>query len=254
MKMKTITLMTLLYLLSMTYSLRTTLSGDSKCCEDNHTIIVTGTASVSLPSDLIKIKVAMETKENLATNSLKKNTDISRTVDRALKQLGLKSSDISTTSFTINANYKSVLDKDGINYRDVFDGYKVVNEIEIRVKELSFVGKTVDRVINAGATTITGITFTNDDALIKKTKKELLSQAADDAIEKANLLLAPLKLKIKDILTISNVDSTSEQFSDAVSGSNNNNNNNNNVSIPKVYANGNIVSASVSITFLIEKV
>jgi uncharacterized protein YggE len=247
-----ITLMTLLSLLIMTFSIKSKLSVDSKCCEDNHTIIVTGTASVSLPSDLIKIKVAMETKENLATTSLKKNTEISRSVDKALKELGLKSSDISTTSFTINADYKSVYDRDQGTYKDVFNGYKAVNEIEIRLKELSFVGKTVDRVINAGATTITGITFTNDDALIKKTKKELMSQAVDDAVEKVNLILVPLKLKIKDVLTIDNVDTSSEELSQATSFSNNNNNNNN-VSIPKVYANGNIVSASVSITFLIEK-
>jgi uncharacterized protein YggE len=248
-----ITLITLLSLLIMTCSIKSKLSVDSKCCEDSRTIIVTGTASVSLPSDLIKIKVAMETEENLATTSLKKNTEISRAVDKALKELGLKSSDISTTSFSINANYKSVYDRD--HYKDVFDGYRVVNEIEIRLKELSFVGKTVDRVINAGATTIIGITFTNDDALIKKTKKELMSQALDDALEKVNLILVPLKLKIKEVLTIDNIDTYSEELSQAssFSNNNNNNNNNNNVSIPKVYANGNIVSASVSITFLIEK-
>jgi uncharacterized protein YggE len=246
-----ISIFTFLFLFSIVLSIKMKLSDDTKCCLVDHTITISGFASVYLPSDLIKIRVAMETKENLASNSLKKNTDISRAVDKAIKELGIKSSDISTTSFSIFDSFKSVLQADKVTYLDVFDGYKVVNEIEIRVKELSFVGKIIDRVVNAGATSITGITFTNDDALIQKTKKELLVQASNDATEKANLILGANKMKIKDILKIENTDSSSSQL-DLASGVSQQMNLNNNNSVQPVYGSANSISANVSVTFIIE--
>jgi uncharacterized protein YggE len=251
MKMRMMNIISLFCLVTLLYSFKTQRSDDDKCCPIDHTMTITGSASVSIPSDLIKIGVIMETKETLAGDSLKKNTQISRSVDKALKDLGLKSTDISTTSFSISASYKSVLEEDKKTYKSVFDGYKVINNIDIRLKELVFAGKVVDRVIDAGATSITGITFTNDENVTTKAKKELLAQASADAIEKANLILTPLKMKIKDISSVSNSDYSSGGYFARPSMNIMNNNNN---SVPAVYGNDNSISASVTVTFIIEKI
>ncbi len=112
----------------------------------------------------------------------------SQKIINALKALGIPESDIKTTNYSVMPNYGGgepvpmiYPQRPGNN----ITGYTVTQNLEINVKDLSKVNKTIDAATQNGANLVGGTNFTFSDALKKKLENQARQQAVTDAKQKA---------------------------------------------------------------------
>ncbi len=160
------------------------------------TITVTGTAEISVAPDICYMSFAVETRDKSAVKAYNQNNEIMTRVNAAVKSLGIEARDLSTNQFTITPQYYW----EEKPSRQVFDGYLVHNTLNVKVRDLAKVGKVLDAAVNAGATTVGGVTFTVENP--KKFNVELREQAIKAAYTKAKQMADLTGVKLLKPLTI----------------------------------------------------
>lgn len=226
----------------------------SMCCPPEHTLIVTGTAEVKLKTDLIRLFISVQTLDLVASNSLNKNSQISKKLNNMFTKLGIPKNNITTFSFTIIQSYKSIYNDTSKLYDNIYEGIKVTNVIQIMVGGVALAGDLIDKAISSGATGIDSIDSVIDDAIIPGIKKNLIIDATKNASDKAKLVLDPLGIKIKGVANVIINDypfsipykyySANLPISAAPTPS---------ISPPIIYEGENKVNVNVVVTFLIEQ-
>ena len=148
--------------------------------KDNNTnVYCTGNAQTSPKTDRLKINLEIVTNNTDRTVSLNQNIKISNSVMSALTKLGLQNDDFETTSFSINAQYKSVFNNVTKTWDSMFNGYKTSNQILIQTLDLKNAGKFLDAIaINGGS--ISSINFDVTENVAKEEKLKLLSIGMED--------------------------------------------------------------------------
>ena len=123
----------------------------------------------------------------------------------ALKKLGIEDKDIKTTGFNAYPKYEFnqiyCITTPCPQGKQEIVGYEVNQTITVRVKNIDDSGKAIDAITSAGATNVSGISFTIDDedGLIREARK----QAIDEAREKAEVLARDLGVKLVRIVNFS---------------------------------------------------
>ncbi|NLI97147.1 SIMPL domain-containing protein [bacterium] len=161
------------------------------------TISVTGTSEISVAPDICYMSFSVETSDKSAIKAYNENNDIMNKVNSAIKALGIEAKDLNTSYFSIAPQYYWE-EKTGKN---VFDGYKVYNSLNVKVRDLSKVGKILDAAVNAGATTVGGVSFTVENP--KKYNVELREQAIKAAFTKATQMANLTGLKLGKPMSVS---------------------------------------------------
>lgn len=161
------------------------------------TLTVTGTAEISVAPDICYMSFTVETRDKSAVKAYTQNNEIMTHVNSAVKSLGIETKDLSTSQFSITPQYYWQ-EKPS---KQVFDGYLVYNTLNVKVRDLAKVGKVLDAAVNAGATTVGGVTFTVENP--KKYNVELREQAIKAAYTKAKQMADLTGVKLLKPLTIS---------------------------------------------------
>lgn len=97
-------------------------------------LVVQGTAYQAISPELISIDFGVETKDMQAGVSLQNNANIVSKVTESLKQLNVLETEIKTTGLSINPQYRQAYDKSKESYYQIFEGYRVYNQIKVRSK------------------------------------------------------------------------------------------------------------------------
>lgn len=166
-------------------------------------ITVTGEGEVFATPDVAEFSfsVVEEAKDvKSAQDAVSKKTEVAI---NSLKKLGIDEKDIKTTSFNAYPKYQ---------YNEIYCikapcpsgkqeivGYEVNQNITVKVRKIDDSAKAIDAVTTAGASNVSGISFTIDDedALIRDARKK----AIDDAREKAKVLAKDLDVKLVRIVS-----------------------------------------------------
>jgi uncharacterized protein YggE len=177
------------------------------CCDKDHTITLTGTGRMSIPTDVIRLGFTIETKDMEAQNSFSMNNVIASKVNYLLlNQNMIPEINITTANFQIYPKYTSVYHETNRTSTEVFEGYVVSNQIDVKLSEKLTAIKLIDDIVRAGVTKINYINFDVDPETMSKTKKLLVAMAVKDAFERAEIIATNAKLQILDTLSISLVD------------------------------------------------
>jgi len=104
--------------------------------------------------DLATISLGVQTDAPTAALALSNNAVQMNKVIAALKKAGIAERDIQTSGLNVNPQY--VYEQ---NQPPKLNGYQASNQVTIQVRDLSRLGQTVDATVNAGATTVGGISF-----------------------------------------------------------------------------------------------
>jgi uncharacterized protein len=149
-------------------------------------ITMPGQAQMNTKPDLVVITLRIQSL-NIDSVVTAKNhvAEILDRVIRALKQLGLTDDQIETLSYHIEQQYNWE------NNVNVFKGYLVSCSLKISVKDADKAGKVIDVSVDEGAY-VDNINFELSKEKEAALKKQLLSQAVDDAKEKANSVMVAL--------------------------------------------------------------
>ena len=131
--------------------------------------------SITAAPDLVTIGAGVSTQAPTAVEAMRQNSVQMRRVIDQILALGVAEEDIQTTGISLNAQY----DYDRPNQRQVFRGYQVSNRVSIKLREIDETGAALDALVSAGATDLSGPTFSIED---DEAAKDL---ARERAVERA---------------------------------------------------------------------
>jgi uncharacterized protein YggE len=154
---------------------------------DDALISVTGKGEVSAAPDTAFINSGVTTQGATAREALDANTKAMNELMATLKEAGIEPRDIQTSGFSVSPNYvyTDARDANGYQLPPKISGYQVYNTVNVRIRDLAGLGAVLDKQVNVGANTISGITFSVADP--SKLYDEARKAAFADAREKAAL-------------------------------------------------------------------
>lgn len=152
---------------------------ETSSAENRGALNVTGSAVVTGSPDIAYITLGVETKDQSAETASQDNANRMAAVMAALKKMGLKDSDISTSGYNIYS-YQQQIDRT-LPTEQMVTVYTVQNRINITTKQLDQVGKIIDAAVKAGANQVQGINFDIED------KQELQLLALENATKQAKI-------------------------------------------------------------------
>jgi uncharacterized protein YggE len=123
-------------------------------------ISVRGTGKVAVKPDLATVRVGVELRAPALADA---TADVGRRMSAVLerlKALGVAERDITTATYAIDPlAAPRRTDEDPVR----IVGYRVANVVQVKLRDLAAVGRTLDGALAAGANTLTALSFTVDD-------------------------------------------------------------------------------------------
>ena len=148
-------------------------------------IVTSGQGESKIAPDRARIEIGVQTRALTAAAAGADNARKQQAVLDALKKLGFTSDQLSTVNYNLYPEMQ--YDKEGRSARVV--GYTAMNTVRVEVRDLTLVGKAIDGSLNAGANTISSLTFyasNTDDARRAALALAVTRARADaDAVAKA---------------------------------------------------------------------
>jgi uncharacterized protein len=120
------------------------------------TLAVTGTAEVSVQPDICYISFGAETfHKTSAREAYRANSELMNALTAAVKAVGVEPKDLQTSSFTVTPQYRY----EDAGRKRVFDGYRVYQSLDVKVRNLEKPSSVLDAGMDAGATQVNNVTF-----------------------------------------------------------------------------------------------
>ena len=163
---------------------------------DKRIISLSATGQVKVEPDMAMISTGVTSEGETARQALTQNSTAMTAVINGLKADGIDARDIQTTNFSVSPRYQRFKDRRPA----VITGYTVTNSVHITVRDLTALGRILDKVVTLGSNQIGGIQFTvsNSDELKDAARK----QAIASALRKARLMANAAGAKIGQVLKI----------------------------------------------------
>ncbi|BDG01060.1 SIMPL domain-containing protein [Anaeromyxobacter oryzae] len=158
-------------------------------------ISVTGEGKVAVRPDLAVVDAGVEsTGKDLGKVTADAAAQQKRLL-QALAQAGIAEKDVQTTRHDVTVNRPW---KDGSP--GPITGYTVVDEVRVKVRDVSRLGAVLDRVVAAGANTLRGLSFEKEDPAPQR--REALARAVGDARAKAEAIAKAAGVGLGDVLSV----------------------------------------------------
>lgn len=154
---------------------------------------VTGTATVSVPTTITRVRLAIEVQGKNAEDVQTQVAEDTAKVVNLLRSRGVQR--MQTTGIRLNPVYHTNTDQ-----RELV-GYLGSNSVAFRI-QTGQAGDLIDNAIRAGATRIDGVEFLATEPELEQARLEALRLATQDAQQKADAVLSALGLSTQEIITI----------------------------------------------------
>ncbi|MGI6526102.1 MAG: SIMPL domain-containing protein [Caldicoprobacterales bacterium] len=149
--------------------------------DDNRkTVSAQGEGIVHAAPDIAIVSLGVETSKKEMEAAQSSNREIMNDIMEELNKLGIQEQDIQTENYSVYPDYKWENDK------RILTGYKVVNMVRVKIREIDHTGKVLDNVAAKGANMVNGIQFTIEET--SQLYQEALKLAVKDAENKAKVL------------------------------------------------------------------
>jgi uncharacterized protein YggE len=164
---------------------------------DTSRITVSGTASMDLPADRARIRLAVETVGATAAEASSSNAEIMQRVLNAVREPAGAGGRIETSGFTLAPRYRQSVPRDEA---PEIVGYRATNQVEVVLDEVDRMGGVLDAALGAGANRVTGLDFFASD--IEAARLEALREATARARDAAAAVAAALGMVLLSPETI----------------------------------------------------
>ncbi|MFZ5354009.1 MAG: SIMPL domain-containing protein [Bacillota bacterium] len=154
------------------------------------TISVSSEGVIKVKPDMAYINVGVQTENKSSKTAQQENAEKMNNIMSVLKEQGIAETDIKTSQYTIYPieTYSEV------DRRSYITGYRVINTLEVTIRDISKVGAVIDAVAANDANTISNIRFTVSDT--DKYYLQALENATTKAKAKAELLAKQFDIKL----------------------------------------------------------
>lgn len=133
------------------------------------------TETVKAAPDLATVTAGVTSQATTAVVAMQRTATAMDAVVKRIKALGIADEDIQTTGIELGAQY----DYDQAQRRNVFRGYQASNRVSVILRKVPDTGRVLDALVAAGATDISGPSFSIDDDTAPR------AQARKAALDKA---------------------------------------------------------------------
>jgi uncharacterized protein YggE len=157
-------------------------------------IVTSGESVVRRAADQAFITLAVETRARNPREAQRLNAEAMAVVQQRIAGEGVDKDAVRTVGYTIHQEF------DFANGRQTPRDYVARNGLEIRLDAVERTGEILDLVVQAGATTVTGVRFDIKDR--SGAEREALRLAVVDARARAEALAAGAGLTIVSVLRI----------------------------------------------------
>ncbi len=168
-------------------------------------VVTTGEATVRLAPDQAFVSLAVETRDKSPRTAQRQNADAMSSVQQRIARAGIARDAVRTTGYSIQQEF------DFANGRRTPRGYVARNGVEVRVDAVERVGELLDVMVDAGATTVSGVRFDLKDRA--SAEREALRLAVIDARARAEAMATGAGRALDRILRIT--DSAQPRFKPA---------------------------------------
>lgn len=168
------------------------------------TLDMVGTGMVSAAPDMAMITSGVVTDADTAAEALAANTEAMSAVIARIKEAGIEQRDIQTSGFSVQPRYRQVKSSSPEDYRSEVFGYRVSNNVGVRVRDLAKLGGLIDVMVRDGANQVGGVTFIVSEE--GKLKDAARKEAMADAIRKAGIYAEAAGVKLGRVLSINEQD------------------------------------------------
>jgi uncharacterized protein len=180
-------------LISLLASLMITNSAIAATDSSTRTLTVTGVGIKKIATTITQIEIAVEIQDKSAT---KTQQEMARRTNSVLDFLrSRKVEQLQSKEIRLEPNYQY-----NNNKREMV-GYIGTNAVSFRTTPEQL-GTILDGAVNAGATSINGLSMTASEEVIISAQKKALELATIDAQQKAEVIFKTLNLKPKEVSNI----------------------------------------------------
>ncbi|WP_338240384.1 SIMPL domain-containing protein [Aurantiacibacter hainanensis] len=115
--------------------------------------------SVAVDPDIANLSAGVTTVAPTAVEAMRQNAQAMNRVIERIEALGIDEDDIQTSGVNLNAEY----DYNQETRQQEFRGYRVMNRVNIVLRDIQRTGEVLDSLVAAGATDLGGIGWAVDD-------------------------------------------------------------------------------------------
>ena len=163
-------------------------------------ITVVGSGSVSGLPDTAEVTAGVVTQAVTASQAMSQNSATMEKVLKALAALGIADRDIHTTNVSIVPQRASPPTGRPAPSPSAVVGYEVTNQVRVRVRNLSSLGRLLDTLVSQGANALGGIGFSIADPV--PLLEQARSKAIADARQKAQVYATAAGVKVGRVIFI----------------------------------------------------
>ena len=160
------------------------------------TLTISAEAEVTASPDVAYLSGGVVSEASTAQEALRQNSVNMAGVYKALEGAGLAKKNIQTSDFSLQPVY---------NYPEnepaVLTGYRVSNQVMVKVEDLDNVGSIIDTMVELGGNTFNGVSFDIQDS--SELQNEARRKAMQEAVARAELYAEASGYQVARIVTIS---------------------------------------------------
>jgi uncharacterized protein len=160
------------------------------------TLHVSAHATVRRAPDVAVIQLAVETVATTAADATAQNTALMERVLRAVRDQGVADADIRTQRLELQPRYQ-----DRRNVDPEIIGYRALNQVTVRLEDVTATGTVVDAAVRAGVNRVSGIHFELSNP--EEAYHEALRQAITKARTEAEVVASALGQRLGAPLNVS---------------------------------------------------
>ena len=168
-------------------------------------IHVTGQGKVSIEPDLAVLNLGVETRGATVSEAREEAAAAMSAVMDSLKSEGVEDKDIQTSRFDINdeREWQEITENGIRTSKSVLVGYRVRNNLTVKVRDLDNVSAVIDGAAEAGGDSIrfNGLNFTAED--LSPVMAQLREDAVNDAKDKAQHFAELAEVGLGELIFIS---------------------------------------------------
>jgi len=166
------------------------------------TLTVFGDGSATAAPDIAIVTLGVISEAPTAKDAMSANATDMTAVIAAITGAGIATKDVATSGLSVNPVYSDPSkDPNGLSQ---VTGYRVQNQVTVKIRDLAQSGPLLDKVVSAGANRVTGIDFDIDKA--GSLRDAAMKAAIAEARRRAELMAEAAGVKLGDIQSIQTSD------------------------------------------------
>jgi uncharacterized protein len=154
----------------------------------DYLIKVSGEGEMAIQPDSASVNLGIITESKQVITAQQQNSlEVTKVID-SLISLGITKNNIQTFDYRIESDY------DYDQGKQIFRGYKITHILQVKIEDLSIIGKVVDTAVQNGVNYVSNIQFTLKDK--ESFYKQVLVMAVNNAIERAKTIAGTLNVSL----------------------------------------------------------